>query len=295
MNRICPGCRASGSSVVRYGRYFRRSDSRHIPRFRCNDCGKHFSSATFSDCYRQKKRRLNPRLRALLGSAMSMRRLAVLLRTSRTTVARKLVFLGDQARAQQRHFLDEHCQQNGLFDAVQFDDLETFEHTKCKPLTVTVVMNPESRLIIDYALAPIAANGPLAAISRQKYGKRKDQSRAARHQLFERLKARVSPEAEFKSDEHRHYPVLMRRHFPAATHRRYKSIRGCVTGQGELKKVRHDPLFGVNHTLAMLRANINRLVRKTWCTTKKIERLDDHLALYIDFHNRVLLQHARTT
>jgi hypothetical protein len=39
----------------------------------------------------------------------------------------------------------------------------------------------------------------------------------------------------------------------------------------------------------MLRANINRLFRRTWCTTKKPERLEQHLAVYMDFHNRVLV------
>jgi hypothetical protein len=40
----------------------------------------------------------------------------------------------------------------------------------------------------------------------------------------------------------------------------------------------------------MLRANINRLFRRTWCTTKKKEGLMQHLAVYMDFHNRILLQ-----
>ena len=41
----------------------------------------------------------------------------------------------------------------------------------------------------------------------------------------------------------------------------------------------------------MLRANVNRLIRRTWCTSKRIDRLVDHLTLYADFHNRVLLKH----
>lgn len=294
MNRACPGCRASGSSVVRNGRYYRRSDARQIQRYRCQDCSKHFSSATFSDCYRQNKRRLNCQVTALLSSAVSMRRSAILLGVSRTTIARKLIFLAQQARKQHRRWLDDALLIDGPFTRIQFDDLETFEHTKCKPLTVTVVVEPRQRRIIDFAIAPIAANGRLAAIAREKYGKRKDHSRASRQALFQRLRSRVSPQADFSSDQHKHYPVLMRRYFPQATHHQYKSLRGCVTGQGELKKTRFDPLFGVNHTLAMLRANINRLVRRSWCTTKIIQRLADHLAIYQNFHNQVLLHQAST-
>ncbi|MEM7281497.1 MAG: hypothetical protein AAF438_07705 [Pseudomonadota bacterium] len=289
MNRNCPGCQGNGSNVVRYGSYYRRSDARHIQRFRCNQCSLHFSNATFSDCYRQKKRRLNHRIMLLLSSAVSMRRIAVLLGVSKTTVARKLIFLADQARKNHQHYLDMVIRQRGMFAQIQFDDLETFEHTKCKPLTVTVIVEPKQRLLIDFAVAPIAAKGPLAAISKKKYGERKDLSRMTRQELFQRLCCRVNPGAEFSSDEHAHYPMLLRRHFPNATHHRYKSIRGCITGQGELKKTQFDPLFGVNHTLAMLRANLNRLVRRTWCTTKLKERLADHLAIYQHYHNQTLL------
>jgi len=96
------------------------------------------------------------------------------------------------------------------------------------------------------------------------------------------------------SVEHARYPAAIKKHFPKATHRQYKSIRGCVTGQGELKKTQFDPLFSINHTLAMLRAKINRLVRRTWCTTKKNERLEDHMALYVDYHNRILIHSPAT-
>ena len=70
---------------------------------------------------------------------------------------------------------------------------------------------------------------------------------------------------------------------------RYNGQKNAAKAEGELKKLRFDPLFSLNHTCAMLRANINRLFRRTWCTTKKKERLEQHLAVYMDFHNRVLL------
>ena len=60
-----------------------------------------------------------------------------------------------------------------------------------------------------------------------------------------------------------------------------------------MKQLRFDPLFSLNHTCAMLRANINRLFRRTWCTTKRKDRLEQHLAVYMDFHNRILLKEKR--
>ncbi|HXH76731.1 MAG TPA: hypothetical protein VNJ08_17305, partial [Bacteriovoracaceae bacterium] len=64
--------------------------------------------------------------------------------------------------------------------------------------------------------------------------------------------------------------------------------------QGELKKVRFDPLFMVNHTCALLRANVNRLIRKTWCTTKDPARLKDHLDVFVYYYNEILLKKALT-
>ena len=56
-------------------------------------------------------------------------------------------------------------------------------------------------------------------------------------------------------------------------------------GQGELKKTAFDPIFSINHTFAMMRANISRLIRKTWNTTKKVESLINHLHIYVWMHN----------
>jgi hypothetical protein len=40
----------------------------------------------------------------------------------------------------------------------------------------------------------------------------------------------------------------------------------------------------------MLRANINRFIRKTWCSTKKPEELQKHLDIFICFYNQVYLK-----
>jgi hypothetical protein len=211
--------------------------------------------------------------------------MAKLLRISRTTVARKLKFLGPRAAIK----LKEHNFSFKSSEVIEFDDLETFEHTKCKPLSVTLAVDAKTRRILDFEIARMPAKGKLARISRKKYGKRIDERTRGREKLFSNLKPFVSPFAHIKSDQNPYYPRDVKRHFPLATHETLKGQRGSTTGQGELKKVRFDPLFSLNHTFAMLRANINRLARRTWCTTKDPERLRDHIAIYAVFHNLVLL------
>ena len=154
---------------------------------------------------------------------------------------------------------------------MQFDDLETIEHTKCKPLSVIMAVEKDTRRILGYTVSKMPAKGHLAKIARKKYGYRPDHRKAARDSLFKEISHKISPYAMIISDESPHYPKSVRTHFPKALHKTTFGKRGCVTGQGELKKVGYDPLFSLNHTFAMLRANINRLIRKTWCTTKKIK------------------------
>lgn len=292
MKRIClnPSCSHYKTSlkIVCKGSYSRTSDYKRIPRWRCTSCKKNFSTATSCSTRWQKKRKINPFVKKLLCSNISMRRCAMVLEINRKTVARKLHFLANQARLSQTKYLRQfHLKKVNL---VQFDDLETLEHSKCKPISVTMAVEKKTRIILGFELSQMPAKGRLAAIAYKKYGPRRDERPRAWNSLFLRLKDIVSEEAVFWSDESPHYPRYLRRHFPRAEHKTVKGARGSVGGQGELKKIAYDPLFSLNHTFAMLRANICRLIRRTWCTTKKIEALSDHLAIYVDFHNSVLLE-----
>jgi transposase-like protein len=93
---------------------------------------------------------------------------------------------------------------------------------------------------------------------------------------------------KFITDKSPFYPNLIKDMFPEAVHESYKGRRGCVVGQGELKAGGHDPLFALNHTCAMVRDNIKRMTRRTWCTTKKIPMLENMLYIYAMFHNLVI-------
>jgi hypothetical protein len=134
------------------------------------------------------------------------------------------------------------------------------------------------------------AKGLLSRVALRKYGPRADLRSQGWNALFQSLKPVVTPTALWFSDENPHYPGHLKRHHPLATHRTTPGGRGCIAGQGELKKLVFDPLFSLNHSCAMLRANLNRLFRRTWCTSKTKQGLIDHLSLYVRFHNEVLTE-----
>ena len=211
--------------------------------------------------------------------------MAKLLHISRTTVSRKLIFLGQQAQLE----LEEMNRQRPIADIIEFDDMETFEITKCKPLSLTLAVEHKTRWIFGIEVSQMPAKGRLTKLAFKKYGPRRDERSRGRASLFGRIQPFISKNALIKSDENPHYVSDVKRFFPEATHERHKGQRGSIVGQGELKKIRFDPLFSLNHSCAMFRANVNRLFRKTWCTTKNRERLHFHLTMYAVFHNKLLL------
>src|SRR5207302_1806324 len=141
----------------------------------------------------------------------------------------------------------------------QFDDLETIEHSKCKPLSVTIAVEGKSRRILCFKVSQMPAKGHLAKIALKKYGFRADLRHVARKEVFKKLALKVAPKVLIESDQNPHYSKDVKLHFPKATYNAFLSKRSSIAGQGELKKAVFDPLFTLNHTFAMLRANINRL------------------------------------
>lgn len=270
------------------GHYFRKDDSRKIQRYKCLKCNRKFSASTHTLEWRQKKRRVNIQLFRVLASGVSMRRSSLIINIHRTTVERKLSYLAKKSRQMHAELLAKI----GLDKTrhLQFDDLITSEHTKLKPLSITLAVDAKRRYILGTHVSQIPAFGLLAALSRKKYGKRISFHKEGLYTLLDKISPYVELEAKIESDEHYVYAPAVQRFFPQAKYIQYKGRRGAIVGQGELKKLRSDPLFMLNHTCAMLRANINRLIRKTWCTTKDPRRLQDHLDIYTAFHNYVLLK-----
>ena len=274
-----PCCRVKNG--YRNGAYKRSSDGQTIRRYRCKTCNKSFSSATRSPLKWQKKRHINHTLMVILSHRCSLSGAAQILKVNPKTVAKKLSFLGEVCRKR----LEKDRAQYSEIEHVQFDELQTIEHTKCKPLSVAVAVAKKERKILGFQVSKMPATGHLANISRKKYGKRPDERAKGMHQLFDELSRLLRPTTTFSSDECLFYNGVLRRYFPKANYTQHKGKKSCVAGQGELKKAVFDPIFTVNHTFAMMRDGISRLTRRTWNTTKKIQGLIDHLNIYVWMHN----------
>ena len=286
MKPNCRRCGASAAKVIRKGRYFRQDDAQTLPRYFCNACGRSFSHATGSPrCY-QKKRRANAEIERLFANGASMASISELTRLSPGLVRRRLISSSAEARA--RHQARLEALSGVPVTLSQFDEMFTFEHTKLKPIAISVIADAAQYQLLGAIAARSPATGHLAEKSRKKYGHRVDETPACRYQLLESLVGVIDPCACFKTDQHSDYPIVIRTLFPEATHIATKGRPACITGQGEMKKGGFDPLFCINHIQARLRDRIKRLARRTWCTTKRIEYLQMHLDILVDYYNREL-------
>jgi len=277
--KFCPHCHST--SFIKKNFYFIKHSRSYIRRFLCQTCKKSFSSRTFSPTYRQSKPFLNLPISKLLASGNTERRTAKLLNCSKNTVAKKLLWLSNNLNSLPPS--EEDAQH------IQIDELETIEHTKLKPLTVPMCVSHTYK-ILGVEVGKIPAKGYLAEISRKKYGLREDERLQKLTELFEHIAATLPVQPiTITTDKHPLYPKLIGKYFPQAQHIQvdageHQRKKRDLVYTAERKRV-FDPLFAINQRFAMLRSDIRRLTRRSWCTTKKIENLRRHLELYRAFNN----------
>ena len=140
------------SNAYRFkGTYRRKSDGRLITQFYCPRCGKSFSEATLEPTYRQRKPRINTPVRNYLMSGVSARRAAKLTGVDRKTIARRIPFFASMAMKAHWSRISREQKRRDL----QTDEMETFEHTKYKPLSIPLVVDSKTREILDIDVACI--------------------------------------------------------------------------------------------------------------------------------------------
>jgi hypothetical protein len=197
-------------------------------------------------------------------------------------VYKKFLWLSENAKI-------HHHQQVLTFQELQFDEMHSLEHTKLKPLTIALAVS-ETYQILGVSVGEIPS--PLRRqFSLLKYGPRKNESLQMINSLLSQIKLQVkNSDFILKSDLKPGYDSVARQVFPRHSHQQFlakmnKEKRREMKYENKEKKI-FDPLFAINQRCAKLRADIRRLTRRSWCTTKKKENLEKHLFLYIAHNNR---------
>ncbi len=286
-NPSCEHHRLASFPWRRRGTYRRQCDGRDVQRFECLGCRKTFSIQTFRVDYRLRIPKLHFRVFELLCSKVTLRQMARVLGVKRRTVERRLDLLG-------KHCAEFHSSRlarcfGELEGQWSLDEAETYEHNrKLKPVTVAVLIERKTGFVVHTRCAPLPPRRPLNAQEEARLaqieaveGKRLSGSKKAVDEAFGALDKVV------RKDE----TILV---ITDKKHSYRRSIREVMTArvhhQRVSSKVRRDtenPLFRINHTLAMMRDGLSRLVRRTWAASKIMPRLDTHLAVWNCFRNYI--------
>ena len=284
----CPHCNALPGSLQRFGYFSKKNRKTKIQRYRCKDCRKTFSDATLSLEYRQRKPQLNREIFLDLISGTSLKQIPRKHPVNYKTVVKRLSYF-DKVATRHNELLLKKVMPVGGFSKIQFDDMESSQHTKLKPLSIPMTVVEKSRYIISFDVVSMPAKGRLAEISVKKYGKRADHRKIGWKNVLTKTSQFTSKDVVVTSDSHVSYPKMLRENLPHKAHIRTLSRAAVVAGMGEMKQGGKDPLFSFNHTAAMNRAHVNRLFRRTWCTTKRPDKLVTHLKMYQLWHNESIL------
>ena len=155
----------------------------------------------------------------LLSNNVNLSAAARILRVNPKTVAKKLHFLGSACSKMAQKDRNHYFQINDI----QFDELQTIEHTKLKPLSVAVAVSKKERKILGFQVSKMPATGHLAKLSRKKYGKRPDDRLKGMRQLFHDLSHQLSSNITISSDECPFYKGVVKKIFSS---RQLQSVFG---------------------------------------------------------------------
>jgi hypothetical protein len=242
-----------------------------------------WQSEALSDTYRQKKPELNEQVFKWYASNATQRRMAKNMGCNRKTVIRKFLFVAWLARQEHERRVKAGELKTSF---VQFDEMETFEHTRLKPLSIAIAVRAKTGEIIEAQVAEMNCHGKAAPLSQQLYGWRQDNRATAREDVLRMVKAVARPNITIVSDAKRAYPREVEKWVPGAE---FVAVTSRVKARKLLtdatRRNQDDSMWALNQACARIRHDMSRMARKVWVTTKKAERLQAHLDLYIAYNN----------
>jgi len=292
----CPSDRCPSHTEVPFayqckGRFSRKVDGRSVQRFQCLVCHKGFSSQTFRLDYRIKKPWLPLNIFWSLVSKVSLRQTGRSLACKPDTVLHHLQLLGEHSQEIHMLFLARHKRDGpGLKGTFQLDELETFEvDRRLFPLTVPVLIDRRTRFVVHAETGTLPARGNLRerdkkrkeAYEKAAGSKRVSRSKEATKACFVALRDHLAADAtiDVQTDEKKSYPPILRQVFGKQARHQWASSK-AVRNRASL-------LFPINNSLAQMRDNMGRLVRRSWCHSKRERNLRWHLSIWMLYRNYV--------
>jgi transposase-like protein len=261
------------------GFYERDAFPRKIQRYLCQQCGRNFSSQSFSADYWLRRNDLLEVIFHRLVSCSGLRQIARETGISHTTVRRLADRLG-------RHcllFQEKLRPRNTPREPVVLDGLRTFEHSQYWPMDLNLLVGV-SHFVYGFNDAELRRSGTMRpsqkrrrAMLEKRFG-RPDPS-ATQKQVEELLRRVVRPgdEVTLRSDEHKAYPRAVRR----LSDRRFHH----ETTPSKEARTTANPLFPVNLADMLLRHSSANHKRETFAFSKRRQGALYRMAIWTVWRN----------
>ena len=200
---------------------------------------------------------------------MSLRAIGRVLKINRKTVEKYFLEASYEAREAHNKTLAEG---EIVTTYIQCDEMETFEHGHKRPLGIQLAIRPKTGQIITAKVCRI----PMRAVTATKQAKDDYAVLNTRGQAKAEMLLEISKVLKDKGTIRSDGRYLGR-----------DMIREITPGAIYQTSTAPDDIFMLNKICLKMRQDISRMRRRTLSTTKKMERLQNHLDLYVRYNNTV--------
>ena len=260
----CPKC--ENPRPIRKGFHTTKKNTRPVRRYHCKPCKYTFITG---ENRLQKKPGLNKKIAMLYCEGNTLRGISRLLSINYKTVDRKFRIMAERARKHHSEVLDGR---QFTTSYVQIDEMLSYEHGRDKPLGIQLSIRPKTLQIISAKVgrAPITRMN-IHPDKKAEYNKNINTEPVLQKTLLETKKVLNKTRSVMAFDG------------SSTIDKHVKLV--CPESIRDIHSREHTGLWRLNHTCAKLRHHLSRLRRKTWANTKKMERLQMHLDLFIAYQN----------
>ena len=261
----CKHC--GSSSLIKKNSY--RTKTGLVKRYLCKACGKWQSKRTFTENYRFRKAKLTKAVTEHYCERMSLRGMARVMKVNRKTVVRHFLKAAKAAEVANLKALENR---DFVTSYIQFDEVETFEHTKRKPLAIQLFIRAKTGHILAAKVGRgIVKSQSVSPAYSKAYNAKSDRPEAAAAGLMQACKVANRAKTTLACDGSK---LLL------------GAARNVCRESFYDVQVMHQEHKAIDAAIAKLRNDVSRLSRKTLCTTKKADRLQSHLDLYTNYSNK---------
>jgi len=282
-NRSCEThLKGASFACKRAGWYQRRRPPLRVQRYRCRVCGVFFSRQSFATGYWLKRPDLIEDVFLLSLSCSSFRQIARKLEVSHSTIARLAARIG-------RHcllFNEKHRPDPLPPGALVMDGFRSFELSQYYPCDFNLVVGADDRFLHAVNEAELRRSGSMRPDQKRRREKLerlhgKPDPRATEKAVAEILAEVVPPGAEVTilSDEHRAYPLAMKR-LPDRSFRH-------LTVSSKRPRTPDNPLDPVNDADRLIRHSQANHERETIAFSKRRQSALERLWCLMTFKNYV--------